>query len=155
MRELAGKLRAGWVLLIDYGYSRAEYYRPERTAGTLSAYARHERVSDPLADPGEVDLTAHVDFTSLAERAESCGLRLSGFTDQHHFMVALGRLHFPDDAAPSPEMERELRAFKTLMHPNLMGTSFKVLGLEKDVPAETVALTGFLYGSRTRETLGL
>ncbi len=82
-------------------------------------------------------------------------MRLSDFTDQHHFMVALGRLHFPGDAPPSPERERELRAFKTLMHPNLMGTSFKVLGLEKSVPAGAGLLSGFLYGNRSRDALGI
>ena len=92
--EVATRLQRGFVLVIDYGYPRAEYYRPERTGGTLSAYAGHQREPDPLARPGEIDLTAHVDFTSLAEAALAAGLDLAGFTDQHHFMVGLGRLHF-------------------------------------------------------------
>lgn len=155
MTELSTKLRAGWALLIDYGYSRAEYYRSERMAGTLSAYSKHQRVSDPLATPGEVDLTAHLDFTSLAERAEACGLRVCGFTDQHRFMVGLGRVHFPDDPQPSRDRDRELRAFKTLMHPNFMGTSFKVFGVEKGASRADMPLSGFLYGKRPGDALGL
>ncbi len=138
--EVADRLERGYLLAIDYGWSRAEYYRPERCTGTLSAYANHQRADDPLARPGEIDLTAHVDFTSLAEAALAAGLELAGFTDQHHFMVGLGQLHFTDDTG-TPQ---EIRAFKTLMHPNLMGRSFHALALRKAV--EPAPLAGFRFG---------
>jgi SAM-dependent MidA family methyltransferase len=142
---LAERLERGFVLAIDYGFSREEYYRPERTEGTLSAYTGHRRESDPLARPGEIDVTAHVDFTSLAERAEENGLGVLGFTDQHHFMVGLGKLHFAEGlTAP-----REVGAFKTLMHPNLMGRAFKVLCLEKGARQEK-ALAGFEFARSPR-----
>jgi SAM-dependent MidA family methyltransferase len=147
---LAARLERGFVLAIDYGFSREEYYRPERTDGTLSAYAGHRRESDPLARPGEIDLTAHVEFTSLVERAEENELRALGFTDQHHFMVGLGKLHFTKGTTAP----REIAAFKTLMHPNLMGRSFKVLCLEKGVGQEK-ALAGFEFGRPPRAALGL
>jgi SAM-dependent MidA family methyltransferase len=151
---LASKLTRGFALVIDYGFSRAEYYRPERSEGTLTGYAQHHRVDDLLATPGATDLTAHVDFTTLAERAHTAGLRLGGFTDQHHFLVALGALHFPDeDTAASPERQRDLRAFKTLMHPQMMGRSFQVLALEKG-PA-TTPLTGFRFARDSSAALGL
>jgi len=137
------RLQAGFILTIDYGFPRAEYYRPERTRGTLSAYASHQRESDPLQRPGETDLTAHVDFTSLAETAKGSGLQIAGFTDQHHFMVGLGRLHFPDDRALASAQPQELRAFKTLMHPGLMGQSFRALCLAKNVDHSTLA--GFQF----------
>jgi SAM-dependent MidA family methyltransferase len=92
--EVAAKLQRGWVLAVDYGYPHAEYYRPERNEGTLSGYANHQRVEDVLHKPGEADLTAHVDFSTLASDAESAGLQLCGFADQHHFMVGLSGLHF-------------------------------------------------------------
>ena len=142
--ELGGKLERGCVLAIDYGFPRAEYYRADRIGGTLTGYAHHRREDDVLASPGEIDLTAHVDFTSLAEHAARCGLRLAGFTDQHHFMVGLGRLHFPDGVAPAAQ---EMRAFKTLMHPTLMGLSFKVLCLEKGL-ADPAPLAGFHFASK-------
>ena len=147
---LEGRLERGYVLAIDYGYAREEYYRRERSDGTLSAYSSHRREPDPLACPGEIDLTAHVDFTSLVERAEENGLRALGFTDQHHFMVGLGKLHFTEGSmAP-----REVSAFKTLMHPNLMGQSFKVLCLEKGAGQEK-ALAGFEFAKPPRAALGL
>jgi len=91
-----------------------------------------------------------VDFTSLVERAEESGLRALGFTDQHHFMVGLGKLHFTERATAP----REVGAFKTLMHPNLMGRAFKVLCLEKGAQQEE-ALAGFEFARPSRGALGL
>jgi len=157
IEALGQKLVRGWVLLIDYGYPRGEFYRPERIGGTLSGYSKHQRVTELLSEPGAVDLTAHVDFTSLAEAAESGGLRARGFADQHHFMVGLSRLHFSDSETLTPAMERELRAFKTLMHPNMMGASFKVLGLEKTKSGDenSEPLAGFAFGGDARSALEL
>ncbi|MEP6668890.1 MAG: SAM-dependent methyltransferase [Chthoniobacter sp.] len=151
LAEVESRLQAGFILAIDYGYPREEYYRPERTTGTLSAYAAHQREPDPLLRPGEIDLTAHVDFTTLAETAAPLGLQLTGFTDQHHFMVGLSRLHFPDDQALSAASQKELRAFKTLMHPGLMGRSFHAICLAKGTGDP--ALTGFQFGGDPRRKL--
>ncbi len=145
--EVAARLERGFLLAIDYGFSRAEYYRPERTTGTLSAYAGHQREADPLARPGEIDLTAHVDFTSLAEAAVQAGLEIAGFTDQHHFMVGLGQLHFTEEIAEPQDM----RAYKTLMHPNLMGRSFHALGLAQGIGESR--LSGFRFAPDARRAL--
>ena len=145
--EVATRLERGYLLAIDYGWSRAEYYRAERSSGTLSAYANHRREDSPLARPGEIDLTAHVDFTSLAEAGLATGMELTGFTDQHHFMVGLGQLHFADDTA-SPQ---EIRAYKTLMHPDLMGRNFHALALSKDV--EPAPLAGFRFATDPHRAL--
>jgi SAM-dependent MidA family methyltransferase len=143
LSELFGKLDRGYVLLIDYGYSREEYF--ERFAGTLSAYAGHQREPDPLARPGEIDLTAHVEFSTLIEHARRAGFRVHGFTDQQRFMVGVSRPHFSDSIVSADE----LRAFKTLMHPDFLGAAFKVLCLEKgDVgPAP---LSGFQYSHKAK-----
>ena len=133
---LAAKIERGCVLAIDYGYPREQFR--ERPAGTLSAYAGHAREPDPLSRPGEIDLTAHVELTSLIEHAERTGFRLHGFTDQHRFMVAASRLHFREN----PIAPADIRAFKTLMHPALLGQAFKVLCLEKGI-GEAGTLTGF------------
>jgi SAM-dependent MidA family methyltransferase len=151
LNELQERPEAGFILIVDYGFSRAEYYRPERTSGTLSAYAAHRREPDPLQRPGEIDLTAHVDFTTLAETAKDAGLEIAGFTDQHHFMVGLGRLHFPDDAALAATSPKELRAFKTLMHPGLMGQSFQAFCVAKNVDSQPLA--GFQFGRDPVRTL--
>lgn len=139
--DLAANLICGYALVVDYGWPRTLYYSAERTQGTLSAYRKHRRMDDPLAAPGEQDLTAHVEFTSLAERAEERGLATVGFTDQHHFMVGIGR-HAMEKADA-----RERRAFQTLMHPGLMGTAFKYLCLGRAVP-EGPPLSGFEFGRR-------
>lgn len=126
IRSVANRIDRGSMLVVDYGYSREEYYAPERVEGTLSAYSQHRREPDPLARPGEVDLTAHVDFTSLIEAGEAAGLKLAEFTDQHHFAVRLGMEHFADGANA-----HEHRAFMTLMHPQFMGRAFRVLRMER------------------------
>nr|MDQ3624729.1 SAM-dependent methyltransferase [Verrucomicrobiota bacterium] len=153
-RTLATTLRRGYLLAFDYGYSRADYYAPERRHGTLSACSKHRREPDPLARPGEIDLSAHVDFTSLVEAAEQAGFRLAGFTDQHHFMVGVGRLSFADRTELTPAHEQELRAFKMLMHPGLMGLSFKVLCLDKGLGSGS-APAGFSLAGDPRRALGL
>ena len=151
---LGARLTRGFALIIDYGFPRAEYFRPERTTGTLTGYAEHRRVADLLAAPGKTDLTAHVDFTALAERALAAGWRVAGFTDQHHFIVALGTLHFPETIADTPASQRELRAFKTLMHPQMMGRTFQVLALEKETNFPT-PLTGLRFARDAAQALGL
>ncbi len=146
IREVSATMRRGFVLAVDYGFPRHEYYAPTRTAGTLSAYANHRREPDLLAQPGEIDLTAHVEFDSLIEAAESAGLRLEGFTDQHHFAVGLGMEHFADGANAG-----ERRAFQTLMHPQFMGTAFKVVAFSKGV-APASPLAGFRFARNAAAT---
>ena len=90
---LAGKLRRGVVLVADYGLARPDFYAPSRRTGTLQCYAQHRVLPSPLEDVGESDLTTHVEWTSVAERAEECGLRIAGFTDQHHFLTGLLSSH--------------------------------------------------------------
>ncbi|HEX8898719.1 MAG TPA: SAM-dependent methyltransferase [Chthoniobacterales bacterium] len=145
IQSVAGKLKEGFVLAADYGYPRAEFYAPERTAGTLQAFARHRKVSSPLEDVGCVDITAHVDWTSVAESAKQAGLNLIGFTDQHHFLAGLLARHAPD--------ETERRALQTLLHPEFLGTRFQYLAFSKNV--EPAQLTGFRFGRDARNALGM
>lgn len=148
----AGKLRRGWLLLIDYGHPAAAKFHPSRADGTLAAYRSHRRVEDPLADPGAQDLTAHVDFTAAAEAAERAGLRIAGFTDQHHALTALAARVFPpmpSGALPS-EAAREMRALRQLLHPESMGTSFKFLALAREMANP---LTAFAFARDARREL--
>jgi SAM-dependent MidA family methyltransferase len=78
-------------------------------------------------------------------------LQLAGFTDQHHFMVGLSRLHFSDDYAMTAAGQQELRAFKTLMHPGLMGQSFHAICLAKGVG--NAALSGFQFARNSQQKL--
>ena len=142
---VANKLARGFVLTVDYGYARDRFYAPERTAGTLQCYAGHRRQSSPLEGVGYTDITAHVDWTSVAERAAECGLTLRGFTDQHHFITGLlAQLTLP---------ESERRALQTLLHPELLGTRFQYLALSKETPPSP--LSGFAFARDARQSLGL
>lgn len=153
LETLLGRLEKGYVLIADYGFARRDYYLPDRKTGTLTGYRAQRRCDDLLAAPGEQDLTAHVEFTTLVERAEAIGCTVAGFTDQHHFMVGLGKEAFPDATAPlTPEEQRERRAFASLMHPTLMGRGFQYLALAKEAPTP---LAGFTFGGNPRVALGL
>jgi SAM-dependent MidA family methyltransferase len=159
VEDIAKVLGQGYVLVVDYGYPRDVYYAPERSEGTLAGYREHQRTADPLLEVGESDLTAHVDFTSLAERAEASGLQVNGFCDQHHFMVGIGEQQLLAVERMltdmTPELLHFLRSFKTLMHPSTMGMAFKFLCLQKNLPAETEPLSGFSRCGDGRAALGL
>jgi SAM-dependent MidA family methyltransferase len=159
-RAATESLGRGFILLIDYGYSRTDYYSPLRTKGTLSAYRNQRRQENIFEGIGEADITAHVDFTAIAEVGLEAGCQLLGFTDQHHFMVGAGeermRSFAADSATPQDRLERDrfLRAYKTLMHPEMMGLAFKYLLIGKGAP-ETSKPSGFRYASDPNRALGL
>lgn len=90
MSQLAQKLHRGYVLTIDYGYSADRYYSPARSQGTLQCYIQHAHHDDPLVNVGQQDITAHVDFTALAQQGEQYGLETLGQTPQGLFLMALG-----------------------------------------------------------------
>ncbi len=140
---LAPKLRRGVALAADYGLTRADFYSPARTSGTLQCYAEHRVLPSPLENPGAGDITTHVEWTSLAERAEECGLTIAGFTDQHHFLTGLLAGH-PDLATAGAEKSR---ALQTLLHPEFLGIKFQFLGLKKEFVG---SLGGFRF-ARERE----
>jgi len=152
IQSLSTKLNRGFVLVVDYGYSRREYYKPERAKGTLSCYSRHRRSDNPFERPGEIDITSHVDFTALAEAAARSGLTLAGYTDQHHFMVgaAEARLLALEKTAEQEGARAArtafLRPYLTLMHPGHMGLAFKYLLLSKGLKSQP-QLTGFKFAS--------
>jgi SAM-dependent MidA family methyltransferase len=147
---LAQRLEAGFAVAVDYGFARDEYYAPHRTAGTLRGYAEHRAVSSPLDMLGRADITAHVDWTSIAERAEQRGLQIAGFTDQHHFLTGLLAAH-PEFASSSDA--KTPRALQTLLHPAHLGMKFQFLVLQKDVPGDA-ALAGLRFARDPRAALG-
>ena len=153
LRAVEARLERGYIMIADYGFSRNDFYHPDRREGTLCCYRQHRRSDDPLVDIGEQDITAHVEFTSLVETGLSLGLELAGFADQHRFMLGLGRHAFPDTSEPlSAARQKELRAFTTLMHPALLGRGFQFLALAKTAPR---ALRGFKFAPNARVALEL
>lgn len=139
MNAVASRLHRGALLTIDYGFPREELYAPHRSTGTLRGFQQHRRIDEPLeAEPGTCDITAHVDFTALAEEAEHHGLELAAFCDQHHLLVQLlQRLveHTHSEACLSPA---ERRGFATLMHPESMGTQFKAIAFTRGITGPSI-----------------
>ena len=152
LQTVASKIVRGWALLVDYGHPAAVRHQSARAHGTLAAYRAHRRVENPLADPGTQDLTAHVDFTAVAQAAQDAGLQVAGFTDQHHALTALAARVFPamPENGLTPAAAREMRALRQLLHPESMGTSFKFLALAKNTAAP---LTAFQFARDPQQEL--
>jgi len=134
--SIAEPMEQGLILLIDYGFPRREYYMPERKEGTVMCHYRHQAHSDPLILPGLQDVTAHVDFTAIAESAVDAGLDVAGYTTQAHFLLGTGLMEVLAQAAESATHEQQVmqtQAVKTLTMPQEMGELFKVIALTKDV----------------------
>jgi SAM-dependent MidA family methyltransferase len=148
MQTLAEQLAEGMVLVIDYGFPRAEYYHPQRSMGTLMCHARHRAHGDPFERPGEQDITAHVDFSALARAAREGGLEVLGYATQAQFLVNCGitdvlaevnvenALHYAPIAAEAQQ----------LLSPAEMGELFKVLAVGRGVKEP---LVGFSRGDRS------
>lgn len=124
--QVAKRLKRGYVLVMDYGLTREQLLHEDRVRGTFASFRSHRKDEHILEDPGQKDLTAHVDFTALAEAGQEAGLAGAGFCDQHHFLVgaATPLLKQLDGLPPTESNTRFLRELKSLMHPETMGTKF-------------------------------
>lgn len=123
-REL---IDAGLLIFPDYGYARPEYYHPDRTTGTLRTFSKHQAAENPLERPGEMDITAHVDFTTFAEQAHALRYRASAFQSQGHWLTQLARDWLLAQEG-NPEVSG-LRQFQSLTHPGHLGRRFQVIEL--------------------------
>jgi SAM-dependent MidA family methyltransferase len=131
MTQVAQRLHRGFVLTIDYGHSAQDLYGADRKRGTFLCYRQHRIHEDPFLHVGEQDMTAHVDFSSLATAGENHGLRTTGFTNQMSFLMGLG---IEQMLTGLNQDSPELAAAIQLLRPNGMGTTFKVLIQHKSVP---------------------
>ncbi|MBF0127122.1 MAG: SAM-dependent methyltransferase [Magnetococcales bacterium] len=142
VQAAAGALGRGLLLLIDYGYPAGEYYASWRSAGTLVGHRGHERVDDPLLFCGEMDLTAHVDFSAMTRAGREAGLELLGYTTQNWFLMGLGILERLERVGGkmAPEASSRLRgAVMRLLMPNEMGERFKALAMGRGMKEGTLA----------------
>ncbi len=145
-REAAGMLQHGKLLAIDYGHTADELFSPARTRGTLRAYHRHHVSDDLLANVGEQDLTAHVNFSAIQSVGEAAGLTTENFLTQPQFLTQILGAAMQDKSfgepvasqrAGSPKSDgggsedgwnaRRTRQFQTLTHPEHLGRAFRVL----------------------------
>lgn len=122
--DAAMALARGRVMTIDYGGTIEELLSPGRTSGTLRAYARHRVANDVLANPGEQDITAHVNFTEIQQEGEMAGLKTELFTTQSNFLTHIARELW---TARGSWPQSQVRQFQTLTHPEHLGRPFKVL----------------------------
>ena len=143
MAGRCGILGRGKLLAIDYGFTADEIFSPSRLNGTLRAYHRHQVTGDILANPGEQDLTAHVNFTALEINGQKSGLARTGFTSQSKFLMALARHgEFADlqsDEMSEKEQSQRRLLFKTLINPEGMGETFQVLIQHKGIEPRNLA----------------
>ena len=144
-RRAARALERGLLLLVDYGHEARDLYSTVRPQGTLATFKRHAveaRDEGPgwLLEPGERDITAHVDLTSICLAATSEGLEHLGTMDQSSFLLSqdVETLLGESGLAPDEQLRRRL-AMKTLLMPNGLGSTLKVMlfgrGIGHEVPA--------------------
>jgi SAM-dependent MidA family methyltransferase len=146
--SLAHSLQQGIILMIDYGFSAREYYHPQRNQGTLMCHYQHYAHSDPFINLGLQDITAHVDFTSMAHAGVNNGLALSGFCSQAQFLMNCGILELMSQVSPH-DMARYAplaAAAQKLLSPAEMGDLFKVIAFSKNIDEP---LVGFVSGDKS------
>lgn len=143
-KELLQKLKKGFSLIIDYGYTKEEFFESHRNKGTLMCYKNHLADENPYELVGEKDITAHVNFSLLARLGESLGFDTAGYTDQQYFLMGTGILEEIESLKNSltqDEYEREIGKIKNLILYS-MGHTFKFLCQKKGVEKED--FSGFI-----------
>jgi SAM-dependent MidA family methyltransferase len=136
----AGALQRGFLIVIDYGHDEDRLYNGSHAAGTLTSFKKHSQLADFLQEPGDTDITAHVDLTAVTRAAERSGLDVVGRLDQTYFMLGLGVTDLE-----GLSLQQRL-ALKTLLLPGGLGSTHKVLIFGKGVGQP--ALKGCSYRVR-------
>lgn len=136
INSLSSCLRQGAAILIDYGFPRHEYYHPQRHQGTLMCHYRHHAHANPFFLPGLQDITAHVDFTAIAESAVTANLQVSGYNTQTGFLLGCGLLELIQNQQPLGINQQ----IHQLTSPAEMGELFKVMALTRNLD---ITLIGF------------
>ncbi|MDH5369494.1 MAG: SAM-dependent methyltransferase [Gammaproteobacteria bacterium] len=134
IKSIAERLQQGVIVLIDYGFPRHEYYHEQRNQGTLMCHYRHRSHPDVFVYPGLQDITAHVDFTAMADAALVANMKVIGYTNQANFLIGAGLMQLAglnEDADVQEQMEIATQ-IKKLTLPHEMGELFKVIGFSKN-----------------------
>ena len=144
--SVATNLQRGYAITIDYGHFAREYHR------NIQVRAQHRNLGSPFEQIGHADITMGVDWTSIADRAQSNGMRVAGFTDQHHFVTGIISESLELSAESGAKIKRELQ---TLLHPEMLGRAFQVLALSKNVELDAEPLAGFKFAGESDTPLTL
>ena len=139
LKSISEILEQGLILFVDYGFPRHEFYHPQRGCGTLMCHYRHRAHPDPLVLVGLQDITAHVDFTAMAETAQASGLDVLGFTTQPHLLLSLG---IEQRVAEAEDVIQVAQQIKQLVLPSEMGELFKAIAFGKGLD---LSLNGFSF----------
>jgi SAM-dependent MidA family methyltransferase len=125
-REAANALERGKLMTIDYGLTADELFSPGRPNGTLRAYCRHQVSDDVLVNPGQQDITAHVNFSAIQQAGEEAGLKTDSFQTQAQFLTQILAEALKSNS-PGEWNLSQTRQFQTLTHPEHLGRGFRVL----------------------------
>jgi SAM-dependent MidA family methyltransferase len=137
--DVAARLRRGFIVLVDYGHEAAELYSAARAQGTLATFHRHlvdaaNRTTPAwLVDPGDRDLTSHVDLTSIRRAAERAGMNTLRVTDQTRFLLEIVEQSGLVEELSAPDHLRDRLALKTLLVPGGLGSTHKVMVFSKGI----------------------
>ncbi len=131
LSEMLARSTCAAAILIDYGFPAHEYYHPDRSAGTLMCHFRHRAHDDPFFLPGLQDVTAHVNFTDVAQTATDHGIDVICHASQSSFLLVSGLpdLLSNDSAESGSRRAAQLHAIQKLLSPAEMGELFKVIVL--------------------------
>lgn len=131
LESVSACLSDGLLLFIDYGFAAPEYYDTRRSTGTLRTFSKHKAAEDPLDRPGEIDITAHVDFTDLARAAGTLGYSPTAFASQGSYLTHLAKPLILSGAFENPKL---IAQFQSLTHPAHLGGKFHVIEFQKNQP---------------------
>jgi SAM-dependent MidA family methyltransferase len=126
-RQAAEMLVSGKLVAIDYGLPAEEFFAPNRSQGTLRSYRKHQLSGDVLAEPGEQDITAHVNFTAIQNAGEGAGLNTEMFVSQEQFLTGVVANVLKRPESFEQWNSKHSRQLQTLIHPEHLGRAFRVL----------------------------
>lgn len=150
--SIAARMQRGAMLLIDYGFARGELYHPQRAGGTLMTHRYHQATPDVLAHAGDADITAHIDFTAVAQVATEQGMHVAGYLNQARFLINAGVGEAYAAAAQGMDTVAQAqlsRGLQLLMSEAEMGELFKFIAFTKGCEAPL----GFERGDRSHRLL--
>lgn len=151
--SVGASIQQGVLLLVDYGYPRHIFYHPQRCQGTLTCFTQHTTSTHCFLEPGQQDISCHVDFTLVAESGSACGLTVEGYTTQERFLIANGiqtELTAAQSHLSTTDFLRYQRSSHILTHPYEMGETMKVIALSKGL-SSPANLMGFHLGCHTHQ----